>query len=36
MAEKFNGFSHDEILKITGVKNGGKGNADTGKYHGII
>lgn len=29
MAEKFNGFSHDEILKITGVKNGGKGNADT-------
>ncbi|XP_034481563.1 RAB6-interacting golgin [Drosophila innubila] len=29
MAEKFNGFSHDEILKITGVKQGGRGNADT-------
>lgn len=25
MAEKFNGFSHDEILKITGVKEGANG-----------
>ncbi|XP_016986087.1 RAB6-interacting golgin [Drosophila rhopaloa] len=25
MTEKFNGFSHDEILKITGVKEGGVG-----------
>ncbi|KAH8380062.1 hypothetical protein KR009_008729 [Drosophila setifemur] len=25
MAEKFNGFSHDEILKITGVREGGAG-----------
>lgn len=24
MAEKFNGFSHDEILKITGIKDGKK------------
>ncbi|BFF98665.1 RAB6-interacting golgin [Drosophila madeirensis] len=26
MAEKFNGFSHDDILKITGVKEGGNGH----------
>jgi len=25
MTEKFNGFSHDEILKITGVKEGSVG-----------
>lgn len=31
MAEKFNGFSHDEILKITGIKEGKRLNMEAGK-----
>ncbi|KAH8398772.1 hypothetical protein KR222_003125 [Zaprionus bogoriensis] len=31
MAEKFNGFSHDEILKITGAKHGGRSSAEAAK-----
>ncbi|XP_030572486.1 RAB6-interacting golgin [Drosophila novamexicana] len=31
MAEKFNGFSHDEILKITGAKQGNRLNIDAAK-----
>ncbi|KAH8235147.1 hypothetical protein KR032_009302 [Drosophila birchii] len=30
MTDRFNGFSHDEILKITGVKEGGGGKKATG------
>ncbi|XP_034102927.1 RAB6-interacting golgin [Drosophila albomicans] len=32
MAEKFNGFSHDEILKITGHKQGGRTNNERARH----
>ncbi|XP_062133115.1 RAB6-interacting golgin [Drosophila sulfurigaster albostrigata] len=32
MAEKFNGFSHDEILKITGHKQGGRANNERARH----
>lgn len=36
MAEKFNGFSHDEILKITGAKQGNRLNIDAGKFRILL